>query len=97
VKATSVADPTKSASSSITVVAVVLSWAPVSGDVASYRVYRTTQAGGPLTMLSSVSASQLTYSDVNLAPSQTYWYTVTTVSGGGAESSYANQVPASTP
>lgn len=97
VKATSVADPTKSASSSITVVAVVLSWTPVSGDVASYRVYRTTQAGGPLTMLSSVSASQLTYSDVNLAPSQTYWYTVTTVSGGGAESSYANQVPASTP
>jgi hypothetical protein len=90
VTATSNADATISASTNITVVGAYLSWSAVSGDVASYRIYRALQAQGPFLPIATVPSSQLNYLDTNLVANSSHWYVATTVDSTGAESGYSN-------
>ena len=70
---------------------VQLSWTPAPTDVAGYFVYRSTVSGGPYSKLNATAETQDSFADSGLA-SGTYFYVVTSVDPGGAESSYSNQV-----
>jgi fibronectin type 3 domain-containing protein len=70
---------------------VSLSWTPVS-SATSYNINRSTTNGGPyLTAAYGVTGS--TYTDGQMAPGQTYFYTVTALNSAGGVS--ADSVPAS--
>lgn len=72
---------------------VTLSWNP-SGGALWYRVYRGTATGGPYTLLADCVGAT-SYVDL-VGPSQTLFYMVTAVNGGGA-SSNSSEAPASIP
>jgi hypothetical protein len=106
VKATSVANSTKSASATVTIQpatapsvqhTVDLSWkASTSSNVVSYNVYRGTVSGGPYTKLGSGVASTL-YTDSTMISGKTYYYVTTAVNNAGQESTYSNQTTAVIP
>jgi prepilin-type N-terminal cleavage/methylation domain-containing protein len=63
-----------------------LTWNAVT-NATSYKVYRATSAGGPFSLVTTVSASTGSqYNDTGLASSTDYWYEVSSVSGSGGES-----------
>ena len=71
---------------------VDLSWtASGTPGVVGYYVYRSTVSGGPYNKISSSPEPTLTYSDMNVASGQTYYYVITAQDGGGMESTYSNQ------
>jgi hypothetical protein len=100
VTAVSQADPTKSASSTVSVAAahsVTLAWSPSSSSgVAYYNVYRGTVSGGPFTLLKS-GVGTTSYLDGNVISGSTYYYVTTAVDSSGAESAYSNQAKAVIP
>ena len=106
VKATSVANTTKSASATVTIQptlapsvqhTVDLSWkASTSKNVVSYNVYRGTVSGGPYTKIASGIASTL-YTDGTVSSGKTYYYVTTAVDNTGHESTYSNQTTAVIP
>jgi fibronectin type 3 domain-containing protein len=70
---------------------VNLSWVqtPVS---ALYNIYRGTVSGGPYSLLTSISSTQLQYQDATPAAGNTYYYVLTSTNADGAESVYSNEV-----
>ena len=104
VKATSVANTTKSASATVTIQPVSsvqhtvdLSWrASTSPNVISYNVYRGTVSGGPYIKIASGIASTL-YTDSTVSSGQTYYYVTTAVDNTGQQSTYSNQTTAVIP
>jgi hypothetical protein len=101
VKATSVADSTKSASASVSVSVPVqhsatLTWSPGSA-VVGYNVYRGSATGGPYTMINTSLNAPADYVDLNVQAGQTYFYVVTSVDSGGVESLFSSQVQALVP
>ena len=101
VKATSVADSTKSASASVTVSVPVqhsatLSWSSGSA-VIGYNVYRGSTTGGPYTMINTSLNAPADYVDLSVQAGQTYFYVVTSVDSGGVESLFSSQVQALIP
>jgi fibronectin type 3 domain-containing protein len=77
---------------------VQLSWhASTSTDVESYRVYRTSQSGGPYTPIGSVSHENRTFTDTNVQSGNTYFYVVKSVNQESVESTYSNEVRADIP
>ena len=97
VTATSVADPSKSASVNISVVSVTLSWTPSDSKVSNYRVYRSQQSGGSYVPVAMVGGSQLSFIDTSLAAGRSYFYVVTGVDASGAESPFSAEVSAQMP
>jgi hypothetical protein len=91
VTATSAADTTKKASTSITVVAANLTWSPSTSTVSKYRVYRSAQSGAGYAMLAEVASAQLSYLDPAVAAGTTYYYVVRAVNTSGTESVDSNQ------
>jgi hypothetical protein len=76
---------------------VTLSWTPsTSSGVVAYNLYRATVSGGPYAQVTSRDPSS-TYTDNSVAAGQTYFYVVTAVDGGGAESLHSNQAQAVVP
>ncbi len=72
-----------------------LRWeAPPQDNVVGYRVYRSTTAGGPYSLLTvtPVAHEALTYSDATAAMGVTYHYVVTAVDGFGNESEHSDEV-----
>ena len=67
-----------------------LTW---SGAGATYRVYRGTVAGGTKTLVAS-GLTGTTYTNTGLKTGRTYYYQVTAVSSGGAESPRSNEAHA---
>ena len=102
VTATSVADPTKSASATITVIAAVghsatLTWQASTSSVAGYNVYRGATSGGPYTAINSSLQAGTSYVDSTVLPGLTYFYVVTAVDSSGNESVNSNEVQAVIP
>jgi hypothetical protein len=72
---------------------VQLSWHPsLSTDVEDYRIYRTSQSGGPYTLIGSASHENRTFTDTNVQSGSTYFYAVKSVNQQSVESSYSNEV-----
>ena len=102
VQATSAADPTKSASATVIVIALLthsatLSWSASTSSVVGYNVYRTTQSGGPYTMINNAPQPATSYADLTVQAGDTYYYVVTAVDSSGTESVFSNQVTAVVP
>jgi hypothetical protein len=74
---------------------VNLSW-KASSNVVGYNVYRSGVSGGPYATMASANLG-ITYVDGSVQPGQTYYYVVTALDAGGAESVYSNQVQAVIP
>lgn len=67
--------------------AVVVSWAAdTAADLAGYRLYRATSAGGPFTPVDTGPTRQTTYIDTVVTPGEKVYYRVTRVAGSGEES-----------
>ena len=102
VTATSVADPTKSASASVSVAAPVqhsasLNWSSSASAVTGYNVYRGTVSGGPYTITNTTLDSSTNFVDLSVQAGQTFFYVVTSVDAAGMESSFSNEVKAVIP
>jgi hypothetical protein len=86
VTATSVADPTKSASVTITLGQppiqhlVSLLWDASPTPNVNYNVYRSTRSGGPYGLLTDMNAST-TFDDISVSPMTTYFYAVSASDG----------------
>jgi Protein of unknown function (DUF1573)/Abnormal spindle-like microcephaly-assoc'd, ASPM-SPD-2-Hydin len=80
-----------------TATSVLLAWgASSSSGVVGYNVYRSSVSGGPYTKLVSSPVSGTSYTD-DTVQSGDYYYVVTSVGAGGAESAYSNQVVVDVP
>jgi fibronectin type 3 domain-containing protein len=102
VKATSVADSTKSATASVTVVVPVqhtatLSWVASSTPVVGYNVYRSTQSGGPYNLVNTSLVGATSFGDHTVASGTTYYYVTTAVDSAATESAFSNQTVAVIP
>jgi hypothetical protein len=105
VKAASQADPTKSASASVTALAQVgqhavdLRWnASTSADVVGYNVYRGQVVSGPYSKINTGGPIGSTlYSDTSVSSGITYYYVATVVDSSGQESAHSNQAQAAIP
>ena len=102
VQATSAADPSQSASATVTVIALLthsatLSWTASTSAVAGYNVYRSGQSGGPYTLINTAPQPGTTYGDLSVQAGQTYYYVVTAVDSSGTESVFSNEVTAAIP
>jgi chitodextrinase len=77
--------------------AVKLTWNATTdtggSGLAGYRIYRN----GSSTMLASVAAGTLTYTDSTVSGSTTYTYTVSAYDGAGNESAQSSSVSVTTP
>jgi len=102
ITATSIADPTKSASASWTINppvqhTVLLQWnASTSSDVVSYNAYRSITSGGPYALVGS-AINNLSYADATVQSGLTYYYVVTAYDQSGAESTDSSQAIAVVP
>ena len=76
---------------------VGLTWTASTSSVAGYNVYRSTVSGGPYTKLNSSPVALTSYTDSTVQAGQTYYYTLTSVASGGAESADSTQVSATIP
>ncbi len=76
---------------------VTLNWTASTSTVAGYFVYRGTQSGGPYTKLQSTSVPGTSFTDTTVQSGTTYYYVVTAVDSGGAESAFSNEVTAVVP
>jgi hypothetical protein len=72
---------------------VILTWdASSSPSVVGYNVFRSTQSGGPYTVLNTGPVSSLTHTDEPVQSGKTYYYNLTAVDGSGVESQFAGEV-----
>ena len=89
--AASAADPTKSATATVTLKPLVaVTWiASVSTGVAGYNVYRSNVSGGPYTKINPSVVAALDYNDINVVKGNFYYYVLTAVNGSGQEGAYS--------
>ena len=77
---------------------VALTWtASTSSNVSGYNVYRSAQAAGPYTKLTSALVAWTIYTDYAVQAGQTYYYVTTAVDYSNNESIYSNQATAVIP
>jgi fibronectin type 3 domain-containing protein len=70
-----------------------LTWnANVESDLASYRIYRSTNQGVYGAALATVPAGTTSYVATGLPVGQTYWFAVTAVDSTGNESPLSTEV-----
>lgn len=75
---------------------VNLTWnASSTSGVVAYNIYRSTNGGAYTMIVSSVSSTQ--YTDTNVQPESQYSYAVTAVGSNGEESSYSNEISVTVP
>jgi hypothetical protein len=75
-----------------------LTWtASASQGVTGYKVYRSLTNGGSYTLLTATAVTGTSYVDASVQPGLTYYYVVTSVGAGSAESAYSSQVTAVVP
>jgi hypothetical protein len=102
VTATSTADPSKSATASLTVKAMVrhsvsLNWqTSPSNDIVFYNAYRSCSQGGPYALMAS-AITGLAYADSSVQAGITYYYVVTATDEHGEESADSGEAAASVP
>jgi len=89
--------PTNLAVTSVSSGQVILGWSASTTASVTYNVYRSTTQGGPYTpgtLLTSLPAGTLTYTDNTVTHGTTYYYVVTAVDGNSIESVNSNEVSA---
>jgi hypothetical protein len=94
ITATSQADNTKSASTSIAVLpphSVALSWSASPSAVGFYKVYRGTVSGGPYSVLTT-NVKATTYTDSTVQSGGIYYYVTSAVDTAGTESIFSNEL-----
>jgi hypothetical protein len=91
--ATSMADPTKSATSVITLMPVVaLQWtASISADISGYNVYRSGVSGGPYSKINPSLIAETSFIDSSVQSNTDYYYVATAVDTAGVESDYSTE------
>jgi hypothetical protein len=75
---------------------VALSWTASTTSGATYNVYRQQACSGNFAKINATAVATTTYTDAAVAPSETYSYQVTAVSGS-LESGPSNYAPATIP
>jgi hypothetical protein len=70
--------------------------ASTTGNVTGYNVYRSTQSGGPYSLVGSTGAAVTTFADPNAPSGNTFFYVVRAVAGG-VESVNSNEVSVTLP
>jgi fibronectin type 3 domain-containing protein len=88
--------PSPSPSPQNTSHSVALSWA-ASSSVAGYNVYRSSQSGGPYSLLNSSAVGSPPFTDSNVQAGHQYFYVVTALDSSGVESSFSNEAAATVP
>ncbi len=72
---------------------IQLSWTPsVSGNLTGYNIYRSLTHGSGYALVGSAGAGATTFIDTSAASFVAYYYVVTAVATGNAESLYSNEV-----
>ena len=74
-----------------------LTWMPSPSSIIGYYVYRSTQAGGPYTRMTSGPSATTSFTDTAVTSGLIYYYVVTAVDANGVESGYSNQTVAQIP
>lgn len=88
--------PTSLTASSTSAGSVQLNWiASTTAGVTGYHVYRSTSSGTGYVSVTLVNGTS--YTDTNLTSGTTYYYVVTAVGPGNAESVYSNEAFATAP
>jgi len=71
---------------------VKLSWDPVpEAQVVGYNVYRSGEPGRGFARVNPVPVKEPRYTDTAVERGKTYYYRVTAVNAGGAESGYSEE------
>jgi hypothetical protein len=76
---------------------VTLTWNDTGSSIAGYRIYRSTNSGGPYVGISSSLIPVTTYVDSSVSSGGKYYYVATSVDGSGNESAYSNEASATIP
>ncbi len=76
---------------------VTLNWNNRSSSTKGYHVYRGELAGGPFERLDATLLESTSYKDTGVIGGGHYFYVVTAVGEGGAESAYSNEVSVEIP
>ena len=72
---------------------VTIAWiASTTSTVTGYNVYRSIVSGSSYTLINSVLAPVVTYTDTTAQSATTYYYVTTAVDASGTESIYSNEV-----
>jgi fibronectin type 3 domain-containing protein len=76
---------------------VSLTWTDTDSGIAGYNVYRSNQNGTGFTKLNASLATATAFTDKSVQSGSTYYYVVTAVNSGGAESGFSAVVQAVIP
>lgn len=73
-----------------------LAWRDLATNETGFKIERKTGSTGTYAQIATAAADLIAYSDTTVSPSTTYFYRIRATNGGG-DSSYSNEVSATTP
>ena len=76
---------------------VTLTWTASTSSVIGYRVYRSSQSGGPYALLLPSPVSGTSFIDTTVQAGETYFYVATSVDSEGNESVFSDEASATVP
>ncbi len=88
--------PTNLTVTAVTPDQIVISWTDNSTNETGFKIERKTGAGGTYSQIATVGVNVTTYANTGLTENTTYYYRVKAFNAGG-DSSYSNEVSATTP
>lgn len=77
--------------------AIRLKWEESPQGAQGYRVYRSSEPGGPYQPISTGGVNSAEYTDSGVAAGHTYYYVVTSVDANNLESEFSEQITAAVP
>ena len=77
--------------------AIRLKWEESPLEAQGYRVYRSSEPGGPYQPISTGGVNSAEYTDTGVAAGHTYYYVVTSVDANNYESEFSEQITAAVP
>ena len=77
--------------------AIRLKWEDSPQGAQGYRVYRSSETGGPYLPVSGDGVDSAEYTDTGVAAGQTYYYVVTSMDANNQESEFSEQITVTAP
>jgi hypothetical protein len=77
--------------------AIRLKWEESPLEAKGYRVYRSSESGGPYQPISAGGVNSAEYTDMGVAAGHTYYYVVTSIDANNQESEFSEQITAAVP